>query len=164
MDLQCIRDAQCDPTGEPFPDHDPYEELVMQEALIHAEKSVRGVSALIARFQRRARSVMLGTNRITFMMGKYVVKLPRNLNGVADNDWEGSVRHSPHPEMPKYARTRLIYVGEIPVLFMEHVERWSYPQLEAKLGKVPAWVDGIDCQQVGYNRHGQLVAYDYGIR
>lgn len=26
----------------------------------------------------------------------------------------------------------------------------------------PEWVDFVDCAQVGFNRKGKLVAYDYG--
>ena len=123
-----------------------------------------GLTDLYLRFYKRSTAFFGGSNRVTFIMGRYVVKLPQNYDGIADNDWEGSVRHSPDLGAAKYARTRLIYVGQIPVLVMEYVEPWCYRDLQEKLGKVPTWVDFIDCQQVGYNRRGQLVAYDYGIR
>lgn len=39
---------------------------------------------------------------------------------------------------------------------MDYVEHVRYSN------DLPRWVRTIDCQQVGYNLKGQLVAYDYG--
>jgi len=127
------------------------------------EKMMPGITEIFNRYIPRAIGVTSGRNRVVFHMGHYVVKIPMNYNGIADNDWEGSVRHSPDPRMAKYARTRMVYHTEIPVVFMEYVKYIAYGELRER-GPVPHWVDGIDCQQVGFNRRGQLVAYDYGIR
>ncbi len=53
------------------------------------------------------------------------------------------------------AKCKLIYVGGIPVLVMEFVKQIPYKEM-------PDWADFIDCGQVGYNRRGNIVAYDYG--
>lgn len=137
--------------------------MMLRDHAHDMEKMLPGITQLFNRYIPRATGVTSGRNRVVFHMGRYVVKLPMNYGGVADNDWEGSVRHSQDPREAKYARTRMVYFGEIPVVFMEYVKSTGYSDLR-NLGPVPKWVDGIDCQQVGFNRRGQLVAYDYGIR
>ncbi len=55
------------------------------------------------------------------------------------------------------AKCRLIHTSDNRnVLVMEKVEYAEYQS------NMPFWVDFIDCQQVGFNFKGQLVAYDYG--
>lgn len=130
----------------------------------HADRCIPGLSKLYERYAKRALGFEYGRNRAVFIMGKYVVKIPRCWDGVADNDWEGSVRHSPHPEEAKYVRTRMVYVDEIPIVFAEYVKPASIKDMKSILGTVPSWTDAIDCQQVGFNREGRLLAYDYGIR
>lgn len=102
------------------------------------------------------------------MPGGYVVKIPRNWDGVADNDWEGSVSNcEEYPQSDyqvQYARTRMIYFMDIPVVFMEHVLDSSSEEIRNKLGREPDWVWSVDGGQVGFNKQGRLVAYDYGIR
>lgn len=124
-------------------------------------------AALDQRYRPRARKVLQGRNRTVYVMGTYVVKVPRNLDGIADNDWEGSVRNGAvigeySTIYPKHKR--LAYWKSIPVVFMERVVHASSKQIVKRLGKVPPWVDQIDCGQVGFNRNGTLVAYDYGTR
>lgn len=122
--------------------------------------------ALYNRYIDRAESLSYGRNRCTFLFNNFVVKLPMNTNGISDNDWEGSVSNGDNqdPWHVRYARTRLIYIEDIPVVFMERVNDASYEAIACKMGEVPIWVDSVDCGQVGFNRRGKLVAYDYGIR
>ena len=55
------------------------------------------------------------------------------------------------------ARCRLINTSDNRnVLVMEKVEYAEYQN------NMPFWVNFVDCQQVGFNFKGQLVAYDYG--
>lgn len=55
------------------------------------------------------------------------------------------------------AKCRLIKTSDnYNVLVMEKVEYAEYQS------NMPRWVDFIDCQQVGFDSKGQLVAYDYG--
>lgn len=104
----------------------------------------------------RAEGLHTGRNRATLLMGKYVIKFPLCGDGVADNDWEGSISGGDYIQ---YARTRLAYVGDVPIVFMEQVE-----YAKVNYDAMPDWVGSVDCGQVGYTRKGKLVAYDYGIR
>lgn len=139
------------------------------ESAIHlADFNAEGRQALFSlfsRFAHRSKDVHVGRNRTVFDMGTYVVKIPRALDGFTDNEWEGSVSNgNDDPEEVRYARTRLAYVDEIPVVFMEKVEYASTAQIVSKLGHEPDWVNSVDCGQVGFTRDGRLVAFDYGPR
>ena len=123
---------------------------------------------LYERYMRRCRDYVIGRNRIVFMFATYVVKLPWTFDGIADNDWEGSVSNDPDEPYSdwqvQYARTRIHYEGEIPVVFMERVRPLLGKDIVARFGYEPEWVSSVDCGQVGLNRAGRLVAYDYGCR
>ncbi len=102
----------------------------------------------------RAENISGGRNRITLLMGKYVVKFPISPGGYGDNDWEGSICGG---EYIQYARTRLHYYHDTPIVFMEQVSPVK------SFNGLPDWCDFVDCCQVGYTRAGKLVAYDFGI-
>ena len=98
-------------------------------------------------------------------MGKYVVKVPRNRDGIRDNDWEGSISNGPNSnplQDIQYARTRMHYWNEIPIVFMEYVEYANDAKVLSILGESPNWTWSVDGGQVGMNRRNQLVAFDYG--
>jgi hypothetical protein len=98
-------------------------------------------------------------------MGRYVVKIPKNLDGIVDNDWEGSVSNgNDDPHEIRYARTHLAWVDELPIVFMEWVEPATSREIIKRLGFEPDWVMSVDCGQVGFARDGRLLAYDYGPR
>lgn len=107
-----------------------------------------------------------GRNRVCFFLKNNVIKIPRNGGGIGDNDWEGSVSTCPEfigsPDHIQYAKTRLLYVEGIEVVVMEKVCYANESQIERVLGPGPNWTWSVDCGQVGFNRHGRLVAYDYG--
>lgn len=125
----------------------------------------RIIKGLHERFASRCREVFMGRNRNTFDMGRYVVKVPKNLCGFADNDWEGSVSNANNdPSVVRYARTRLAYVDEVLIVFMEKVEPATSAEIVARLGFEPDWTNDVDGGQVGFTRDGRLVAYDYGLR
>jgi hypothetical protein len=92
------------------------------------------------------------------MRGTHVIKLPKNEDGVSDNDWEGSVSD------PGYtAKTRLLHIDGIPVVVMEYVEGASLSQIAAYQNLPPTnlgWASAFDDAQVGFNRFGKLLAYD----
>lgn len=120
------------------------------------------VKHLHERYSKKGEALGGGRNRNVFALNsRWVVKLPKNGDGCTDNDWEGSVSNvdDPHEDDVKYPKTRLVYVGDIPVLFMERV-RYAEESYE----ELPDWVGFVDCGQVGYDWKGKLVAYDYGIR
>lgn len=132
-------------------------------------KSFRAkIKELHARYKPRCLAFYQGRNRSVYVMKNLVVKIPRNFDGIADNDWEGSVSNG-GDEDPKgweiiYARTRMHYHGEIPVVFMERVDPALSSEIKLRLGSVPNWTGRVDCEQVGFTRRGKLVAYDYGMR
>lgn len=96
-----------------------------------------------------------GRHRVAFSNGRCVFKFPINDYGYHDNAWEyHKFRNRTEKSLPM-ARCRIIDIKEIPVLVMEFVTQVPY-------GKdMPSWADFIDCQQVGWNKKGEIVAYDY---
>lgn len=91
-----------------------------------------------------------GRNRKAYRHKGYVIKVPLNVFGMLDNEIEAKAFKRYGEEFP-YARCKLIGV----CLVMEYVEHtWEK--------NLPDWVMSIDCGQVGYNRKGKLLAYDYG--
>lgn len=126
------------------------------------------LTRLHERYASRAEAVHEGRNRRVYVMRNHVVKVPMNNDGVADNDWEGSVSNcDQYPQSDyqvQYARTRLIVVDDVPVVLMERVDDVTVAQIVDRLGREPQWVGCVDCGQVGFNRRGRLVAYDYGAR
>lgn len=129
------------------------------------ELAAAALYTLRERFSSRAEAIYCGRNREVFVMHSYVVKIPRNYDGIADNHWEGSVSNSvEYPQSDwqvQYARTRIAVVHDIPVVFMERLEEGSIVE---RLGREPNWVGCVDGGQVGFNKQGRLLAYDYGIR
>ena len=121
------------------------------------------------RYARRAVKVFAGRNRNVFAMSNgYVVKVPSGPQGFADNDWEGSVSNTPETfgdiNEIQYPHTRLVYFErQIPILFMEYVEHARSAVTRSRLGFEPWWIGSVDGGQVGFNKHGRLVAYDYGL-
>lgn len=120
------------------------------------------------RYIVRAVKCIGGRNRNVFVMPHgYVVKIPKNFAGIRDNDWEGSVSNTDEslndPYEIQYPKTRLAYyAGDMPVVFMEFVEALTSADIIRLFGKYPDWVFSVDCGQVGVNKSGRLVAYDYG--
>lgn len=129
----------------------------------------KGYGPLFDRFHKRCKGFESGRTRCAFIFDRYVVKLPITQGGIGDNDWEGSVSNGPEQnedEHVQYARTRMHYYKGLeffPVVFMEFVQWARGAEIVAKLGHEPDWVDCVDCGQVGFNRAGKLVAFDYGI-
>jgi|SRR5579859_2584968 len=104
-----------------------------------------------------------GRHRSVWRHGNYVIKVPMCEKGIYDNFHERYVwlnRNANRFSWAKYARCRLIGV----ILIMEYA-RYPGPLSDSNgfipFDKVPDWASYIDCQQVGYNRRGEIVAYDY---
>jgi hypothetical protein len=100
----------------------------------------------------RSRAVFLGPNKL------FVVKIPINEEGELANCREERLykKEKNRPDS-HWARCRL-YPGTM-ILIMEYVESIHDIPGEKKL---PKWVFNIDCAQVGFNKKGKLVAYDFG--
>ena len=96
-----------------------------------------------------------GRHRAVFSNGRNVFKYPINDYGFHDNAWEYRKYSNRTDKSFPMARCRIIDIKEIPILVMEFVEQVPY-------GKdMPSWADFIDSQQVGWNKKGDIVAYDY---
>jgi hypothetical protein len=123
----------------------------------------------IQRYAKRAHGVSAGRNRITFLFPTYVIKVPRDGYGNADNEHEGcmgryAITNRKRNRGVPVARTRFIAVDHIYIIAMERVNLLGWTGVvDHYAGDYPSWVDGIDCGQVGLTRSGELVAYDYGI-
>jgi hypothetical protein len=106
-----------------------------------------------------------GCSRSVYRHGNYVIKLPLDDYGISANAREAHrwKKYGYSGEIP-YARCRLLPNSGI--LVMEYA-RYTIPGKTLPDGFVPYeeapdWTKWVDCQQVGYNRTGRLVAYDYG--
>ncbi len=104
-----------------------------------------------------------GRNRITYRISeRYVVKIPLNQDGVADNWYEAKQCKRD----PDTAKCRLL--GDCLVMeFVDDIHQiWGHLPLWEKMERInllPYWVDYVDCRQVGFTRTGKLVAYDFGL-
>lgn len=137
--------------------------------LFEINEDIPELAQLHLKYAKKAIKIYSGRNRNTFILNeRIVVKLPRNFDGFTDNDWEGSISNSQesfnHPDHVQYPKTRLAYVQEIPVLFMQRVQPLGSKQIIDRFKEEPYWVESVDCGQVGLTRFGRLVAYDYGLR
>lgn len=149
-------------------DHEAVERSYEEKVQAERKAFQQVLKKLEARYAPRALEILEGRNRRVYVMRTYVVKVPRNGDGIGDNDWEGSVsNYEQYPQgdyQVQYARTRLMYVDDIPVVLMERVDDISSKEIVQRLGREPRWVWSVDGGQVGFNKRGRLVAYDYGIR
>lgn len=91
---------------------------------------------------------------------KYVLKIPRNLAGFEANRAEVAFyenRKQFTDSQDRMARCRLVMIHDIPCVVMEKINR----DLGYGPNPWPNWVYTVDCQQVGFDRKGRLVAYDF---
>lgn len=99
-----------------------------------------------------------GRNRHVFLLssGRYVIKVPRNNDGIHDNITEARRYKYEKYFFYPMAACRLV-PGSGYLLIMEYVSEVKYNK------SFPFWVKSVDCQQVGYTLSGKLVAFDYGF-
>lgn len=146
---------QADPYGN-FLFVDKSLDLVGEIAELHQRYAARAVAAYGGR-----------TRNVFALPGGYVVKLPKNEAGMVDNDWEGAIEENNEihgiAAYVQYPRTRLAHFHGIPVLFMAKVKPLTSLEIVDKFGVEPDWVMAVDGGQVGTNRQGRLVAYDFGL-
>ena len=95
--------------------------------------------------------------------GKYVYKFPINVHGENANKEETTI-YAADSEGNK-ARCRLIWVQSLPVVIMEVVTPWWLDKRgQGQNGdRLPDWIWAYDGGQVGFNRKGKLVAWDYTL-
>jgi hypothetical protein len=94
-----------------------------------------------------------GKDRICFRMkGGYILKFPRHETGEYCNDGEASWKDE------TFAKGRYVEYKGFVCVIQEPLDITG-PFLDKS--KLPDWVYGIDCCQVGYSRDGTLKAYDF---
>jgi hypothetical protein len=96
-----------------------------------------------------------GRHRAVYRHGNYVIKIPLSDYGISDNYYEATIykEYGYDKGYIPYARCRLLGT----ILIMEYLEPVK------SFDNLPEWTMAVDCTQVGYNRHGKLLAYDYGL-
>lgn len=105
-----------------------------------------------------------GRNRLVFKLksGNYVLKFPLNEDGVSDNDWEASTcsnKNDRDRDEVQWPKTRYIEIEGFICCIMEYIE----PITSFENKNLPDWINSVDGGQVGYNKKGLLLAYDYGL-
>lgn len=115
---------------------------------------------LLHKLNAKYEFVGAGRNRATFKLksGNYVLKVPLNYHGGSDNNFEfkQSKNNTLFPDivLPK---TKLVEVDGFGCLIMENINIIDL----AESDNLPEWTTFIDCCQVGYNKKGILMPYDY---
>lgn len=102
----------------------------------------------------------VGRTRAVFDRGDgYVIKVPMNGEGYASNGREVNCYQMEDPYTPVaecwHQDDYSITPKGVPTLIMEKVEH-----CRADYRDMPDWVMSVDGGQVGYNKKGELVAYD----
>lgn len=105
----------------------------------------------------------VGRHRIVFKLksSNYVIKFPLGCSGEADNDWEGSLVTNKNSFMSDTNRVRtpktkwINYKGFVCVI-MEY--------LDENVTEKPEWAGKVDDGQIGTNKKGQILAFDFGVR
>lgn len=108
---------------------------------------------LLNRLAERYGEPEYGTTRACFFSKNFVLKFPLSLCGERGNDWEGSVRDE------TLAKGRWLKLDGFICVMQERLTEASW---EGKTDDdFPNWVRGIDGGQVGYDRKGNLKAFDF---
>jgi hypothetical protein len=119
---------------------------------IRAAHAIRIIEDLSKRFE----PLGFGNYRIVFKLrGDHVLKFPLNEAGEFCNDGEASWKDD------YLAAGRYLELGGFVCVVQECVQDATFDVIREILGEVPDWVCSIDCGQVGFNRSGQLKAYDF---
>lgn len=105
----------------------------------------------------------IGTGRVAYISKSVVFKVPIDIDGFRLNDWEASLSSfqagTPY-EIP-LAKSRHLLGVEIPIVVMEKVQELTLKEIESLFGYIPNFVHSVDMGQVGLNKKGKLVAFDY---
>lgn len=112
-------------------------------------KRDRAAEKIIKKLIKKYGEPEVGTTRAAFIGRNFVFKFPINESGERANDWEGSCRDD------IYAKGRWIKFENFICVMQERLTLAGDEPL-------PDWVNGIDGGQVGYDRNGNLKAYDFG--
>lgn len=129
------------------------------------KKQNKMAEKICKKMQEKYTLLDIGRNRLVFKLksGNYVLKFPLNEDGVSDNDWEASIcsnKNEGDIDEVQWPKTRYIEIEGFICCVMEYIEPITY--FEDKV--LPDWIHSVDGGQVGYNKKGVLLAYDYGLR
>ncbi len=107
---------------------------------------------LVAKIKSRCMFLGEGRHRRTYLSpnGRWVYKIPLSDAGVHDN-WHEAGEFVRDSDLA-YCRN----LKDTGILLMEYAK-------QIPLGSLPYWAKWYDCGQVGTNRHGRAVVYDYGL-
>ncbi len=112
--------------------------------------------ALFDRLAGKYEYVGSGTYRAVFKLrGDFVLKIPLNEGGEYCNDGEGSFRAK------ELAKGRWLNVDGFICVIQERIAEASLRDIKTVFGRIPEWVAAIDSSQVGFNKMGQLKAFDF---
>lgn len=92
-----------------------------------------------------------GRNRAAFISKHFVIKFPRSDSGIHDNCVESSYSDETTAKSRGFILDGFLCVIQ---------ERLVMPTKEQRK-ELPAWTDFIDCRQVGYDKKGNVKAYDF---
>lgn len=101
---------------------------------------------------------LIGGHRVVFINGDEVIKVPYKESGEIANEIELEGRPKNAPPEAKFAKTKLD--NELSnkygflIIRMERIKDYFTIRM-------PEWTYDIDCCQVGINKRGELVAYDW---
>jgi hypothetical protein len=114
------------------------------------------------RFFKKFGHGQAGNRRVVYKISdKFVVKVPLNQDGIDHNKEERKIYLSSTKDNCRYARCYLFHDKDtsnlVPLLIMDIVA----PVQDDERQRLPEWTLSIDLQQVGYNKRGELVAFDY---
>jgi hypothetical protein len=96
-----------------------------------------------------------GRHRVVFESRHVVFKLPRNHEGILDNEREARAFRRRHAKSIAMAPCRLVPWADFPVLAMRKLD------LRGSIKDMPSWASWVDCAQLGRDRRGVWLAYDY---
>lgn len=139
----------------------------VEEFLSMIEPELKGENELISlhvKFCKKYGPPKLGTSRATYIGKNFVFKLPITMKGYGDNDNEGSIVSIGKEGDDFYvpiARSKLLPRVDIPIVVMEKIIEITRDEIVDRFDKIPDFFSIVDSGQVGYNRKGRLVAFDY---
>lgn len=112
-----------------------------------------------------------GRHRVGFRVSKsLIVKVPHSYEGERANISEAErFKQEGYSGDVPYALCAIKYVRGVPLLEMEYINQCDYGYLPSEphadaytpTEERPLWTSNVDSCQIGYNRFGLLVAYDY---
>lgn len=132
----------------------------MQHIIKQAHDLIDAIHAKPERFTY----LSAGRHRMAFLdiRTDFVVKIAHNIDGIQANREEvSSFRNRNSNSLPMAKCYSWVIVEDCPIaIVMEYVEM---AKDRYTLSIIHPWVWSVDCGQVGYNKQGKLVAFDYSI-